>query len=371
MNAGTFGFRSESWAAGNLNLTGASVNLNGGTFWVGRTGSAAALTWGSGAINLGGDATIQTTNYINMTGRYLAGSGNVTINSNNSYDLFTSGATNSGTVALTGGNLRLRGGATGTGKIGDTAWVDLTNTNTTLTLNGGDGANANNETIGYLTGGASTFVLVNNNNLTLSGNNLTAATYSGQITYNNGTGGSLIKNGSGVQILAGANGYTGATTINGGELRMAATGTLTETSGITVTAGTLVLEAADRIVNTADLTLSGGTFNVGGFSETLDILTTTTGSILDFGSGTSTLLFASLASYSGVLAISNWTPGSDSLRFTSGTGLDAAAFSVNGGSATILNQGSYFEVVPEPATWALLAGSLTTMMIFRRRRRMD
>ncbi|MFZ4778956.1 MAG: PEP-CTERM sorting domain-containing protein [Terrimicrobiaceae bacterium] len=36
------------------------------------------------------------------------------------------------------------------------------------------------------------------------------------------------------------------------------------------------------------------------------------------------------------------------------------------GASALGGQG--FTTVPEPATWALLAGTLTTVMIFRRRR---
>jgi len=41
-----------------------------------------------------------------------------------------------------------------------------------------------------------------------------------------------------------------------------------------------------------------------------------------------------------------------------------------GSTAAAQNMGGYFEVVavPEPGTWALLAGGLTTVMVFRRRR---
>ena len=49
-----------------------------------------------------------------------------------------------------------------------------------------------------------------------------------------------------------------------------------------------------------------------------------------------------------------------------------ARFTVNGGAAAILDNHlvtGYYEVVPEPATWALLAFSLTTVMVLRRRRR--
>ena len=182
------------------------------------------------------------------------------------------------------------------------------------------------------------------------------------------TSGTLTKDGAGTLTLTGANTYSGVTTVSAGT--MLVSGTLAATSGVTVSGGTLQLGAAERINNAATLTLSGGTLSTGGFSETLGSLTLTaaTASSLDFASGGSIILFSGITADTGTLAISNWTSGSDSLRFTSNANLLASSFTVNGGAATILNQGSYFEVVPEPATWALLAFSLTTVMVLRRRR---
>ncbi|MFA6175788.1 MAG: autotransporter-associated beta strand repeat-containing protein [Phycisphaerae bacterium] len=208
--------------------------------------------------------------------------------------------------------------------------------------------------------------------LTLQGSTAGTGEISGTITDSvAGTAGqlatSVTKAGTGTWTLSGANTYTGATTVSAGTLLIS--GTLAGTSGVTVSGGTLQLGAAERINNSATLTLSGGALNVGGFSETLGALalTNATASSLDFASGASILLFAGITSDTGTLAISNWTSGSDSLRFTSNVNLLASSFTVNGGAATILNQGSYFEVVPEPATWALLAFSLTAIMVLRRR----
>jgi autotransporter-associated beta strand protein len=209
--------------------------------------------------------------------------------------------------------------------------------------------------------------------LTLQGSTAGTGEISGTITDSvAGNAGqlatSVTKAGTGTWTLSGANTYTGATTVSAGTLLIS--GTLAGTSGVTVSGGTLQLGAAERINNSATLTLSGGALNVGGFSETLGALalTNATASSLDFASGASILLFSGITSDTGTLAITNWTSGSDSLRFTSNANLLASSFTVNGGAATILNQGGYFEVVPEPATWALLAFSLTTVMVLRRRR---
>jgi len=186
--------------------------------------------------------------------------------------------------------------------------------------------------------------------------------------------GTLTQSGAGTLTLNNTNSYNGTTTVSAGTLLVSGGG-LTATAGLTVaTTSVLELGASNVLNNTATMTLSGGTFRTGGFSDTIGALTlsNSTVSSLDFGSGTSVLLFSGITADAGTLNITNWTLGSDSLRFTSNTNLLASRFTVNGGAAAILDNHSvtgYYEVVPEPATWALLAFSLTTVMVMRRRRR--
>jgi autotransporter-associated beta strand protein len=96
----------------------------------------------------------------------------------------------------------------------------------------GDG----NISAGSIEGGG-TFQL-GGNTLTVGGNN-GSTTVSGSIQdggSNGGSGGSLIKVGSGTLILSGTNTYTGATTVNGGTLEV--DGSIANTSSVTVNSGT-------------------------------------------------------------------------------------------------------------------------------------
>ena len=72
-----------------------------------------------------------------------------------------------------------------------------------------------NQTIGDLTGVASSQILLGSNQLTF-GTNTSSQTFNGVIS---GSDGKIVKHGTGTVILKGDNSYTGGTTISGGTLQ--------------------------------------------------------------------------------------------------------------------------------------------------------
>lgn len=191
-------------------------------------------------------------------------------------------------------------------------------------------------TIGNLTG-AGNLLLADNagspNAVALTvGNNNAPATYSGVLSG----AGSLIKAGTGTLLLSGANTFTGDMEVNDGTLTLQSAGMLTfkiGASGINngiSGAGTINLDG--QFVFDLSGTSGAGTWgivDVGSLTET-------------FGSTFAVQGFTETAPSSGI-----WTMGG--YTFEEATGILSA--------------------VPEPSTWALLAFSLTTVMVLRRRRK--
>lgn len=114
-------------------------------------------------------------------------------------------------------------------------------------------------------------------------NNSEGQTFSGTIQG----GGSLVKSGTGTQILSGDNTFTGMTTVTGGTLQLGSSGTSGSVAGTVTTSGTGALT-----VNRSN-TLS------------LDVNTSGTGNFLKLGAGTLTLTGA--MSHSGVTSVSAGT----------------------------------------------------------------
>ncbi len=216
-----------------------------------------------------------------------------------------------------------------------------------------------------------------------------------------GSGGSLNKIGSGNLTLNGTNTYTGATTITAGTLLINGstvagsaftvnnTGTLggngTIGGSVTVNAGgTLSPGNSPGVLNiSGPLTLAGNVnmeIASGTRGTNFDGVNLGAGQLLTYG-GTLTLTMASAVT-NGTYNLFSFTTGSKTGSFSSiafAGGFYGGTFSQSGDlwTSTVTNSqiftfnqanGDLIAAVPEPATWALLAFSLTTVVVLRRRR---
>lgn len=171
--------------------------------------------------------------------------------------------------------------------------------------------------------------------------------------------GGLEKLGAGTLLLEGGQAYTGATTVS---------------------AGTLRLGAADRINSASALVLAGGTFDVNGFSQGLGALALTANGVIDLDNAsdfTGSISFAdssaqSWSSFSLSIIGVNFADGA-SVRFGSNaTGLGVgqlANISVNGQGGWTLDSQGYLTAIPEPSSFAALAGLAGLGLAGLRRRR--
>jgi autotransporter-associated beta strand protein len=172
--------------------------------------------------------------------------------------------------------------------------------------------------------------------------------------------GNFALTGGGTASLSGGGGMTGSLSASGGS--------------------TYQVAAANGLPTSANLTLAASTLALGGFNQTLGTLTLGAGvSTLDFGSSTAALVFAPISgqTWSGSLSITNYTFGSDTLRFgadsstvTSGylAAITFANFSAAGAAVVsggfVVPAGS---AIPEPGTYAALLGLLSFLLAVRRR----
>jgi len=228
--------------------------------------------------------------------------------------------------------------------------------------------------------------------LTLGGSNTGANEISGAIVNNsvsNTT--SLAKADAGTWTLSGNNTYTGTTTVTAGTLlingnQASANGAVTVAAGATLGGnGTLggattisgILAPGNSIgtLNVANNVTWNGAASAGATTDwtfeldagnTADLLNIT-GDFLKTGGSVFRFDFLS-STATGTFKLVDWTGTTDfsSGDFTwnnLGGGNTVSAFNVDN-----IGTALYVTVVPEPSTWLLLAGSLTALVVLRRRR---
>jgi autotransporter-associated beta strand protein len=428
--------------SGNITLGDATRT---GTLTFNSTDGTNTLTTAA-TVTLTAATTLTTASAVNIAD---AVSGGFTLTKAGTSTLTLSGAaanTYSGVTTVNAGELDLNktagvnaiagdltiGDGTGTDTVKLLASDQIANTSVVTLTNAGSAVlNLNNqsEVIGSLTDsttGASTSA-VQLGTGTLTFGDSSNRTYGGVIS---GTGGNIVKQGSGTQTLSGTNSYSGTTTINGGTLTLdnnnsTTTGRLQNTSGITVNSGGTLLLAqssggsanTDRINDSAGVTLSGGgTFKTGGLSEgtrptnsgssngvagmgaltltstssvshaTFDFLAGANGSSLVFGGSPASLVggngaFVDIKFWTGTAGSDNSLTGNDRLLFAINPSLTNAqlanyqffndagtAFAIGG---TIIAYGNEFELVPvpEPSTWVAAALALIAIGFSQLRKR--
>lgn len=405
----------SSGAGGNLLVSGTTtinatrvLTVNSGVVTLAKLDADSAAR----NFNKGGTGTLAITGAAgaNLQGTFTLDGGTLILGNNTAMGtgalIFRQGTLQASQDLVIANNLRF-GETVGTGSIAGSGNITFTN------------AFSSN----YFAGRTLTSSLDSGKLLTFSGNfylaetNTTARSQtiagtgntliSGNITNNSGTGGvgGLTITNNGTTRLSGTNSYTGATLVSAGTLivtggQTGATGNITVSGGATL-AGTATMGNATTNLTTSDSTsvlapgdggvgklsiggagnfASGATFKMelgtaataGTTYDQLAIGGLLTGSTaagnmkFDFtnlgsaqaGTPYKVLTFGSVSGFTVAdLAMIN-SPG-----FTLDTGFNGSGWKINGTDLEV-----QFSAVPEPATWALLAFSLTTVMVLRRRR---
>ncbi len=333
----------------NLVLSGPNVNK-----WLDIYGNA-NVTF-SGNINGGGGKIIP------QGGSAGAAMGNVTISgilSNASFLWGYTGFSLARTVTFTGSNTYtgltdIRGG---TFQLGNGGATGSLSTSSTIVTTGGR-------------------LAINRNNAVAQGTDFSGSAITGTAAF--------IQAGSGTTTLNAANTYSGGTTVSAGTLLVNnTTGSGVGSGAVTVASGG-TLGGSGSISGSVTVN-SGGTLSPGNSPGLL-----TVGSlVLDSGSTTlmqlSTITtrgttydavdVTSALTYGGALNIDLTGPATigtyNLFDFASYSGTFSAINFLNVGATGTFDYATgelSLTAVPEPATWVLLAGCLTVLMVFRRRR---
>ena len=305
----------DASTVGNLNLTNTSAgSLRLGVSAVGTTASTGTLDVVNGTLTLAGASTVVlgygtgTANQAANVKGVINVYANGTIDTARNFLLQTGASTGNGVMNFDGGILKV------SSTSGATQRTNLIDSAVTVNIkNGGMKFDANNKTDTVI------------NAALLNGG-------SGGLTVFSSSGA------SGVLTLNGTNTYIGGTMVNSGALATGATGTF-GSGNITVANGAkLTLGNATSIADTASLYFgTGTTITLSSGTETVNSLSSLTGTFMDVGT---------------------WTATDLNTKF-------ASTIFAGGGSWTVLSASA----VPEPATYATLAGlGILGFAAYRRRK---
>jgi len=276
----------------------------------------------------------------------------------------TFNSTIDGTQNLT---LNTPGTTTLTGAVGNTTALG------NLTLDAGGTTVINGGTV------KTTGAQIYNDLVSIGANTLFESIAGGVISFSQaltGNGRALEIRTAGTSSFKSASGLSSFTKSGAGPLTL--TGSSTYTGTTNIAAGTLALGLSNALPTTSALTLSGGTLALNGFSQSLGLLSVTSSSIVSFGSG-ATLTFAnsSAQAWTGILTISNYDTGTNSLRFGStssdltGLQLVGIRFADYGNAFGQIDAAGFItpSAIPEPSTYAAIFGAAALGFAVWRRRR--
>jgi fibronectin-binding autotransporter adhesin len=339
------GYTGQTPATANFaNVTSATTNYSyTGSATLGGNRTANTLTQGAAGTTIGLNGNSLTLNGIMLNGATstmtISGTGSVVIGANQELVITqdgTSGLTISSSVVdngagpscitYSGGNQLTLSGANsysggttvdaGTLHIGGTSGTPLGSTSATLTVNGGVlDLNGTNLTVGNLAGsfignaGSIADKSSTAATLTIGSGNATGGNYSGAISSGTGVV-SLVKTGTGLQTLGGANTATGTIAIDAGTLQFAKEVSLYND----VTADWTASNISVAIGATLGVNIGG----IGQFTAA-DVATITglgNGSGGGFQSGSSIGLDTTSGSYTYTTAITNPNGGGNALGLT-------------------------------------------------------
>ncbi|WP_374620476.1 autotransporter-associated beta strand repeat-containing protein, partial [Pandoraea sp.] len=252
-----------------FDVSGAGVEMIGSLIGT----ASSQVTLGGNTLTLGDSANNTFAGSINGTGGIVKrGAGTQTLTGQNGF---------TGQISITDGTLALGGTGTISGNpvsLASGAAFDISN-----------GAN---QTVGALSGAAFSTISLGSNTLTFGDSS--NQTFGGRLT---GSGGGIVKLGTGTQTISAQQTFTGSIVVSGGTLAVGAGGGLSPQNAVTLSnATTLDISAAGAQTigsingGTGQVLLGGNTLTFGdGSSETFNGSIHGTGSLVKQGDGTQTL----------------------------------------------------------------------------------
>ena len=325
----TLALKGNGSIASSATVTFAPIAAGAATLDISQTNSGATVgalfdIAGIGAINLGSKtltvANGGTFNGVIADGGIGSGIGGGLVVAGNELDLGGVNTYTGPTTIMAGATLALLS----PGSIATSSGVSLAGAGASFDISG----SGTNQTIKGLAGVAGSTVALGGFALTVGSANSTS--FAGTITdggLSGGTGGSLVKVGTGILTLTGANTYTGGTKINGGlinfnSLSNFGTGTIILNGGGLQWAvgNTLDISSSPRLV----LGPAGATFDTNGNNITFATPLGGTAAITKAGNGI--LTFATTNNYSGGTTVTGGL-----INFASAGSFGSGLITLNGG----------------------------------------